>query len=229
MAKKSKDSGWGDIHGGQAFVIPVTLLNHPNFKRLSPHATKLLFDLGRQFGGYNNGYLHAGWGRMRKEGWNSQHTLRKATLELEHYRILVRTRQGGKNLATLHGFTFRRVSPLKGKPLDLSFPLGPSNAWLVEQPPFEAPPSVRAKSNRLMHPEHKVCAAHAPVPIRLVQPVHRQDRTDASDASVVTLKDHELVQSVHTIECLPSRADDTRAGSGLDDLILHPSIKRRRI
>jgi hypothetical protein len=229
MAKKSKDSGWGDIHGGQAFVIPVTLLNHPNFKRLSPHATKLLLDLGRQFGGYNNGYLHAGWGRMRKEGWNSQHTLRNAMLELEHYQILVRTRQGGKNLATLHGFTFRRVSPLKGKPLDLAFPLGPSNAWLVQQPNFEVPSSARAKSNRLMQLQHKVCAAHAHVPVKLVQPVHRKDGTDASDAPVAAPKDRELVQSVHTTECLPSRADDTRAGIGLDDLILQPLIKRRRI
>lgn len=229
MAKKSKDSGWSDIHGGQAFVIPVTLLNHPNFKRLSPHATKLLFDLGRQFGGYNNGYLHAGWGRMRKEGWNSQHTLRKAMLELEHYRILVRTRQGGKNRATLHGFTFRRVIPLKGKPLDFAFPLTPSNDWLVEQAPFEAPPSAGAKSNRLMQPKHKVCAAHAPVSIRLVQPVHRQDGADASDAPVAVLNDHKLVQPVHTIECLPSRADDTRAGSEREALMLQPLIKRRRI
>ena len=47
--KRAKDSSWSEIDGKSAFCIPTTLLMHPNFSRLSPHAIKLILDLGRQF------------------------------------------------------------------------------------------------------------------------------------------------------------------------------------
>ena len=78
-----------------AFVIPYTLLRHPNYTRLSPYAHKLVQDLARQYTGFSNGYLCASWALMQDAHWNSENTVRKAAAELEHYRIIERTKQGG--------------------------------------------------------------------------------------------------------------------------------------
>lgn len=141
--KPKKDNRWSDIHGGMAFVIPVSLLRHPNCIRLSPGASKLLFDLARQYSGHNNGYLCASWALMRKQGWRAEHTLRKAQAELEHYRIIIRTQQGGRNRPTLLAFTFRRIDEKREKPLDVGPTERPVNDWLEERPDFVFQPKKR--------------------------------------------------------------------------------------
>lgn len=142
--KARKGSGrWSDIYGGSAFVIPVTLLRHPNYRRLSPWAHKLVADLACQYGGHNNGYLCASWTLMREQGWRAEHTLRKAQAELEHYGIVTRTRQGGRNRATLLAFTFRRIDEKRDKPLDVGPTEQSSNAWLEERPDFVFQPKKR--------------------------------------------------------------------------------------
>ena len=81
MAKKTnKDKGWKEIDGGYAFVIPYTLLRHPNFTRIGPFTCKLILDLGKQYTGFNNGYLCASWSLMKQHGWRAPNTLRKAVL-----------------------------------------------------------------------------------------------------------------------------------------------------
>lgn len=145
MAKK-KDNRWNDIDGGHAFLIPVSLLRHPNFTRLSPYALKLIMDLARQYSGFNNGYLCASWALMKDAGWNSSHTLRKATLEAEHYKLIVRTQQGGLNKPNLHGFTWRRIDERKEKHLEVRPTMTPSDAWKIEQSLFVMPaPKPRRK------------------------------------------------------------------------------------
>ena len=139
-SKNKKENRWSDIDGGSAFLIPVTLLKHPNFARLSPHGNKLLMELARQYSGFNNGYLCASWSLMKNAGWKSSHTLQKATLECEHYGLIERTRQGGLNRATLHSLSWRRVDEKQGKPLDVMPTIVPSNAWKVEKALFKKPP-----------------------------------------------------------------------------------------
>lgn len=154
MGRPKKDNRWSDIDGGNAFIIPITLLRHPNFTRLSPYANKLVMDLARQFSGFNNGYLCASWALMKDCGWRSSHTVQLAMLECEHYRILKRTRQGGLNKPTLHGFTFRRIDEKHGKPLDVRPTMVPSNEWKEERPLFERPkprPRKKTASRRIRH------------------------------------------------------------------------------
>lgn len=160
MAKKrhtkSKDSGWGDIKDGQAFVVPVLLLKHENFIRLSPFACKLLLDLGRQFTGSNNGYLHPGLNALKPMGWRSAHTLTSAIKELLHYRILVQTVQGGKNRASYYGFTFRSIRERADRPFDRPMPIiQPTNDWERPAAPFE--------NKSLVHVLHKPSALGAQV------------------------------------------------------------------
>lgn len=136
-ANKKKDSGWSDIDGGSAFMIPLSLLRHTNFARLSPNACKLLLDLGRQYSGFNNGYLSAATKILKPFGWRSETTIREAVLECEHFRLIVRTRQGGRNRCNLFAFTWRRIDEREHKLLDMRGTLKPSDAWKADQPDYQ--------------------------------------------------------------------------------------------
>lgn len=139
MAKRKKDNRWDDIDGGSGFVIPYSLLRHPNYRRLSPFAVRLLMDLSCQYSGYNNGYLCCSWSLMRElPNWNSSATLMLAMRELEHYGIIERTQQGGRNRESLHALSWRRVDSKPDKPLDSGWGLSlkPTNAWKEVRPDF---------------------------------------------------------------------------------------------
>lgn len=136
MTRKKRDNRWNDIDGGNAFVIPYTLLRHPNCTRLSPYGVKLLMDLARQYTGFNNGYLCASWSLMKDCGWRSSITLYTAVVECEHYGLLIRTQQGGRNRPNLHGFSWRRIDEKKGQTLDRAPTAAPTNDWKDERPTF---------------------------------------------------------------------------------------------
>ena len=151
MKRSKKDNRWGDIDGGSAFVIPYTLLRHPNFTRLSPYGNKLILDLARQYSGFNNGYLCASRSLMRQCGWRSSVTLFTATLECEHYGLLVRTQQGGRNKPNLHAFSWRRIDDKPGQPLERLPTTKPTDDWKQERPAFERTSGkrkVKAKRKR---------------------------------------------------------------------------------
>ena len=140
---------WQDVYGGSAFIMPMALLNHPNFMRIGPHTSKLVLDLGRQYSGLNNGYLCPAWELMRKQGWRSRETLAVAIAELEHYRLIVKTRQGGRNCANLYAFTWWRIHALPDKALDVIATVAPANDWLQVQPDFVTPEWLaRSRANR---------------------------------------------------------------------------------
>lgn len=147
MARKRKDNRWDDIDGGAGFVIPYTLLRHPNFTRLSPFGNKLIMDLSRQYTGYNNGYLCTSWALMKEAGWRSEDTVRNTMQELEHYRLIERTQQGGRNKPNLHALTWRRIDEKKDQHLDVSPTTKPSHAWKEEQPVFTRTMGVRKARN----------------------------------------------------------------------------------
>jgi hypothetical protein len=137
---------WSDIKGGMAFVIPLDLIRHESYRLMTPWAHKLLADLSGQYTGYNNGYLCAAWKLMERRGWNSRTTLAKTAAELEHFRMLERTQQGGRNKPNLYAFTWRRVDRIDGRPLDVSATLKPSNAWDAKLPRFEYKPRKRRRN-----------------------------------------------------------------------------------
>lgn len=130
------ENRWSDIDGGMAFTIPYTLLRHPNTKQLSPWAVKLLFDLSRQYTGFNNGWLCATFSLMKDAGWRSDHTVRKAAKELMHYALIQQTQKGGRNRPNLYALTWRRIDGKKDRFLDVLPTLSPSNDWKVERPTF---------------------------------------------------------------------------------------------
>jgi hypothetical protein len=131
-SKRKGASQWADVDGGSAFILPVSLLQHENFKRLSPHGCKLLLDLGRQYNGFNNGHLCAAPSVLRQVGWKSKATVLEAVAECEHYRLLRKTRQGGRNRANRYALTWWRIHEKPGDPLDVPATMQAGHDWKQE-------------------------------------------------------------------------------------------------
>jgi hypothetical protein len=91
---------------GGFVAMPYIVIRSDQFARLSAHAIKLLVDLLAQYHGDNNGDLCATWTVMHPRGWRSRDTLEQALAELVERGFVTRTRQGGKNSASLYAVTF---------------------------------------------------------------------------------------------------------------------------
>lgn len=118
----------GRQNNGWFFRMPVEVLESPNYCALSFKARALLFDLGSQFRGKNNGDLAAAWSLMRKRGWKSKDTLQRALRELIDAGMIEQTRQGGLHCASLFAFTWLPIEECGGK-LDVRATLVPSSLW----------------------------------------------------------------------------------------------------
>src|SRR5690606_37480026 len=68
---------------------------------------KVLLYLAAQYKGGNNGDLHCAWKLIKGEcGWKSHASLRLAITELEDAKLIIRTRQGGRNKCSLYGLAW---------------------------------------------------------------------------------------------------------------------------
>jgi len=122
----------GRSDSGGFFALPNAVQDSSNYRMLSAHAVKLLFDLGRQYRGTNNGDLCATWNLMHARGWRSRDTLDKAVAELLHFGLIERTRQGGRNRCNLYSLTWHAIDDCKGK-LDCAPTRVPSGKWRQPQ------------------------------------------------------------------------------------------------
>ena len=95
--------------------LPHNVLDHESFRTLSPRATKLLIDIAAQYRGCNNGDLCAPLSVMRKRGWKSNDQLFKARNELLDRELILTSRQGGRNKASLFALTWLQIDDCKGK------------------------------------------------------------------------------------------------------------------
>lgn len=100
-------------------MLPHRVLNHENFRSLSPRATKLAIDLVAQYKGHNNGDLCAPFSQMKERGWRSSDQLNKAKKELIARGIIKVSRQGGLNKASLYATTWFPINECGGK-LDIA-------------------------------------------------------------------------------------------------------------
>ena len=88
---------------GNFIKLEVSVLNNPNFMKLSPRATKLIVDLMSFYNGFNNGDITPAMTKPR--GWTSNSNLTLALRELIYYGFVQITRQGYKGVCTLIGLT----------------------------------------------------------------------------------------------------------------------------
>ena len=113
----------------KSFVrFPHDLLNHENFRTLSPRATKLLIDISAQYNGRNNGDLCAPLSAMRKRGWKSSDQLFKARKEVVDRGFALLARQGGTNRCSLYALTWFPIDECDGK-LDIALTTTAPNNW----------------------------------------------------------------------------------------------------
>jgi hypothetical protein len=92
---------------GVWFPMPTDFLKSRACAELSPHAIKLLMDLCAQLGpnARRNGDLSAAPTVLAPRGWSSKATLASALQELQSARLVITTRQGGRNRCSLYAVT----------------------------------------------------------------------------------------------------------------------------
>lgn len=124
--KRAKITGKGK---GNSFLrLPHYILDSQQFAALSPIAVKWLLEVARQFKGANNGDLSMPWSLLKRRGWASQWTAKRARDELLAAEFIWTTRHGGKHLCALYAITWEPVNECK-QPLEVAPEKVASNAW----------------------------------------------------------------------------------------------------
>lgn len=91
------------------------LLDDPQYIALPHTAKSLLVDVVMQYTGKNNGDLAITLSMMKKRGWKSNSTLRRALNELLEANWLTLTRQGGRHKCSLYALTWEPIDECGGK------------------------------------------------------------------------------------------------------------------
>ena len=120
MARRAPKLNWGPKG---AWVLPKALMEHPDFRELSPSATKVLMVLGSQYNGKNNGDLAATKKTMKDWGGMADATLVKALRQLRERNLISRTRtsyrQRDGQKCALYALTWVPIDPCPGKDLEV--------------------------------------------------------------------------------------------------------------
>lgn len=155
MAKSySKEKGRGGNKGHLG--LPKAVIEHDNFKKLSPHGNKLIIDLGQQYRGFNNGNLCATWVFMVERGWKSRDTLNDALRELEYYGLIVQTQSGGLNRPSLYALSWNKIDKAD-KHSGWKVGDNPST-WNQAKKKFVKPSTIRNREKK----QHRIACQSAP-------------------------------------------------------------------
>jgi hypothetical protein len=132
MSKKTRYAAKRDDPNGAIIAMPHYVLNSEAYKTLSGNEIRLLYDIGMQYNGNNNGALLASFRYMnQKRGWNSASSLNRAIKTLEERHLIVKTVQGHlPNKASWYAVGWASLDKLPN--LDIkaqSFPRGQYAHW----------------------------------------------------------------------------------------------------
>ena len=125
---RSRSKTKGKKERGRFMAIPTQVLISEEYYMLNGWETKLLIDICAQYNGKNNGDLCAAWSVLKQRGWKSPATLSRALSKLLATRFLIKTRQGGRNLASLYAVSFRAIDEC-GDKIDIEPTIAPPNSW----------------------------------------------------------------------------------------------------
>lgn len=130
-ARRLKATGKGK---GHSFLrLPHFLTDSPEFGELRPVAVKLLVEIARQFRGKNNGDLSVPWKLLKKRGWSSEWTVKRARDELLAAQFIRTTRHGANKVCSLYAITWEPVDACEGKFLEVAAESVASHAWKKKQ------------------------------------------------------------------------------------------------
>lgn len=130
--------------GSGAFIaLPLEVLNSPAMVGLSANARRLFVDMCGLYRYGHNGDISVARSIMENRGWTSHASLQRAVEELANAGIIEQTRQGGRNRASLYGFTWQAIDHCGGK-LDTPEQVAPSSLWRLPQEEKKGWPCHRA-------------------------------------------------------------------------------------
>ena len=123
---------------GQFMALTMEFMRSHVRRNLPRRAQKLLLDLLGQYNGSNNGDLCLAWKTMVPFDWKSKDTLAKATSDLLEKEVIMLTRQGGRNKASLFALTMFAIDPCRHKngllKLDVNPTKFPPSKWRNHEP-----------------------------------------------------------------------------------------------
>lgn len=144
--QRSRRKHKGRRESGTFLSFPHAVMDSPNWRRCSATAIKLLCDLARQYNGHNNGDLCAALSMLRSRGWSSPETVVNAHRELEHYGLIMLTKQGSLFGPSLYALTWQPIDECGGK-LDTSATKVAPGLWKSNiEERFRRPPKNRKSS-----------------------------------------------------------------------------------
>lgn len=143
MKPRSRQKHKGRREGGSFSLIPHAVQDSPNWTRCGGTSIKLLCALVRQYNGRNNGDLCAAETVLEAFGIRHGETIGRALAELQHYGLIVLTRQGGLNRASLYALTWQPIDECKGKLEVLATHAAPGD-WKAPRPDFRPKGRKRA-------------------------------------------------------------------------------------
>lgn len=155
QSKRAKATGKGGK--GTFTMLPHHVTKSEQFANLSAYAVKLLVDLLNQYHGKQNGDLSPSFTLMQRHNWRSKDTLAKALAELETKGFLVKTRQGGRHVASLYAVTFLGIDECDGKH-DHVVSAAPLNYWRGGHNP-ECLPKPKPQIKTPAPPRGVICPA----------------------------------------------------------------------
>tara|TARA_Y100000052_G_C2949775_1_gene86367 strand:- start:299 stop:757 length:459 start_codon:yes stop_codon:yes gene_type:complete len=92
------------------------ITDHPDYISLDKTSRALLWDMYRQYNGYNNGNISAAHGVMGKWGWDKKTLLRcRKKLEAAGWIVVTRIPRAKKE-PTLYAFSWLKIDSWQGKP-----------------------------------------------------------------------------------------------------------------
>jgi hypothetical protein len=131
MAVGKHKKGKGHFAG-----IPSNVMRHPDYINLGANSKVLLFEFSLQYFGKNNGKLCAVFSQMKKRGFKSETTLRKAIKELLDLKLITLTKVGmyghGKRLPNYYAITWQPIDDVKGFDMDIPSTITPQRAFSIE-------------------------------------------------------------------------------------------------
>lgn len=115
--------------------LPHDVVRSSNWRACGGSAIKVLLHLADKYNGFNNGDLSAPLS-AKPGGIGSPSTLDRALKELQHYGLIITTRHGGKNLASLYALTWNAIDDCKGKLEVRATRVAPGD-WKEARPKFK--------------------------------------------------------------------------------------------
>lgn len=115
MNKKDYAQSKGRKKSGRFSSFPHSVLNHSDYQSLSLSSRALLIELLRQFNGKNNGDLTIAFKILKPQGFNSRRGIVKSIEELIEKKLVIQTRQGGRNKCSLFALSWLDIDECKGK------------------------------------------------------------------------------------------------------------------